>query len=167
MTAILAAIRNMVMRARVDRPGATPQLIALGGRAYPSVENRQPQGLYFNPPAGAVGVMVSPAGDPSAAMAVGVGGTTPDAPAAGEGGLHYLGTFKVFLAADGTVHLGQKDPTDFVALASKVDAALTAFETWAGTHVHAGVTPGGGASGPATPPAAHTPVGSVSVKCKT
>lgn len=37
------------------------------------------------------------------------------------GGLHYMGVWKVFLDADGTLHLGERDASDFVALASKVD----------------------------------------------
>lgn len=43
---------------------------------------------------------------------------------AGTGGLHLLGTWKVFLDSDGTVHLGERDADDFVALASKVDAEI-------------------------------------------
>jgi hypothetical protein len=44
-----------------------------------------------------------------------------DLTSAGTGGLHYLGAWKVFLDDDGSVHLGERDAADFVALASKVD----------------------------------------------
>lgn len=167
-----ATIRNLISRIAVNRPGAQPQVTGLGDRVYPDVENLQPQGLYFNPPAGAQGAMLSPAGDPSVALLVGVGGDVPVAPAAGEGGLHYLGTYKLFLAADGSVHVGQKDPTDFVALASKVDAQLTAFKT----AIAAGLTAvgvGAAANGPTGASAFNSslgpnplPVGSTSVRCK-
>lgn len=48
---------------------------------------------------------------------------------------------------------------EFVALADKVLQQLQALANWATTHAHAGVTPGGGASGP--PAAPPTPPASV------
>jgi phage gp45-like len=60
----------------------------------------------------------------------------------GEGGLYYAGTFKVFLKSDGSVYLGDKDATDFVALASKVMSELATIRTWANSHIHTSAAPG-------------------------
>lgn len=149
---LLHAVRNMIARARVDRPGGKPQLKWLGDRITPEVEVMHAQGVYFTAPAGAQGMLLAPAGDPSVAVAVGLSGETPDAPPAGEGGLHYLGTWKVYLDASGNVHLGQQVATDFVALATLVATQLTAIKTAFDAHVHTGVLTGGASSGPPAAP---------------
>ena len=59
----------------------------------------------------------------------------------GEGGLYYAGVFRVFLKADGTVLLGTKDATDFVALASKVLTELNDIRTKFDLHVHTSAAP--------------------------
>jgi phage gp45-like len=93
-----------------------------------------------------------------------------DLTAAGTGGLHYLGAWKVFLDDDGTVHLGERDAGDFVALASLVKAELDAikadfdaFKTTFDGHTHL-YSPGPSPSAPSAPPASpapapHTPGG--------
>lgn len=143
-------VRNLVTRVTVDRSGKYVQLKGLGDNVRPDVESFQPQGFYSRPPAGAVGVMVAPAGDGSAAVALGLHkrSALPTTPNDGECGLHYLGTWKVFVAADGSVHLGAKDPGDFVALASKVDAAISTLKTAIGAGFTA-VGVGVAANGPA------------------
>jgi hypothetical protein len=73
--------------------------------------------------------MLAPGGDPSVAMVIGLDGTRPAAPAEGEGGLHYLGTWKIFLAADRTTHVGRKDPDDWAAIASTVDSLFNQVNT--------------------------------------
>ncbi len=92
-----------------------------------------------------------------------------DLTSAGTGGLHYIGAWKVFLDDDGTVHLGTRDPGDFVALASLVKAELDAFkadfDAWKAkydvhTHMYSpGPSPSAPTAGPVgfTFPAAHTP----------
>lgn len=57
--------------------------------------------------------------------------------------------------------------TDFAAMASKVDTAISNLVTWANTHVHTGVTTGPGSSGtPGTPIAGQASVASGLVKLK-
>jgi len=169
----LNMIANVITRAvinRIDPDGAFAQIEGLSGHLSSEVEVFQPQGLWFKVPVAADALVLSPTADTGSAV-VGLAHDRNGLPgdilmSEGEGGLHYLGEWKVYLAADGTMHLGAKDPVDFVALASKVDAALTAITTWSGTHVHTGVTTGPGSSGPATPIAPHTPVGSTVLKAE-
>ncbi len=117
------AIRNVIARCKVNRTGIKPQLTWLGVRTTPDVEHMQPQGHHFIASEDAQGVLAAPAGDPSVAMALGLGGPVPDGDdAPGEGGLHYLGSWRVYLAADGTVHLGEKDPGDAATVESLVNA---------------------------------------------
>jgi hypothetical protein len=91
-----------------------------------------------------------------------------DLTAPGTGGLHYIGAWKVFLDDDGTVHLGERDAGDFVALASLVkaeldeikadiDALTSAFDTH--THMYSpGPSPSAPTAVPTTPgPTPHTP----------
>jgi len=172
-------IQNVVRLATVDQVGVAPQVRYYSGRAQSDTPSMEPQGVHFMVPAAAQGLLAAPNGDPSLSALICAQGKIPgDSIAAGEGGLHYLGSFKVFVASDGTLHLGSKDPGDFVALASKVLTELKAVETELGTlktalvaHTHAGVTTGTGVSG--TSPAfasftPHTPssVASSSVKVK-
>jgi hypothetical protein len=181
---LLVKIQNMIKRVIVDRPGTTPQLKHLGDGVLPNVEHLEPQGLHFIAVAGADGVVVCPSAQTSATVALGLSGPVPtDAIDPGEGGLHYMGTFKVFLAKDGTTHLGQKDPDDFVAKAqlvldelNQVKQDLTDFKSKFDGHVHPAITTATlGLSGPATVtvsatatpfPAPHSPasVGSTLVK---
>jgi phage gp45-like len=152
-------IENAITRAVVERADAAAEYLHRkwgGDRLSPGVENLEPQGLHCSPPAGASAVLLAPGGSRAGVVALGVGASTPtDALEAGEGGLHLLGTFKVFMATDGTLHLGKKDPDDYVALASKVDAAvsslrqdLTTLKTAIGTGLTA-VGVGAAANGPA------------------
>lgn len=174
---IFNAIANVITRGvidRIDPDGAFAQVEGLSGHVTPEVEVFQPQGVHFKAPTGADVVLVSPTGDTGNAVAFAAARDSlpEDSLGSGEGGLHYLGEFKVFIAADGTVHLGQKDPTDFVALASKVDAALSAIVTYINGHTHPVATTGtataqsGTASAPVSPLASQAPVGSVIVKAR-
>lgn len=55
----------------------------------------------------------------------------------GEGGLHFLGTYAVYLAADGKVHLGGGTAaSDFVALAALVKARLDHIQSIFDAHIH-------------------------------
>ena len=159
--ALRTKIQNLIVRAVVDRSSDTDrrgpaQVAHFGDRVIPDVEILQPQGLHFHVPAGADGLLVSPAGQMTNAVLVAPSGATPGGEGAepGEGGLHYLGAYKVFLKANGEVHLGQQVATNFVALANLVDARFAALVTHINAHVHTGVTTGGGSSGPPGAPLA-------------
>lgn len=130
------------------------------------VVHATPAGLYFRPVVGAEGYALQVGG--RAEHRVMIGATPTDAPAVdteGEGGLYLDGLFRVYLAADGTVHLGEQDAADFVALAQKVLDELTAIKTYIDAHVHAGVTTGSGSTGaPASPMPSPSSVAATKVK---
>ncbi len=151
--------------------GGFPKLsiVTIGARTIPDVEYLQPQGVYFLPPSDAEGVALAPSGQTSAALVVCASsrsGSPSESLQAGEGGLHLLGTYKVFLAADGKLSLGAKEPDDFAALASKVDAAIGALQAAYDSHTHTTACTAGGAAVPPTTMLAgpQPPVGSTSVK---
>lgn len=164
MREMLVKLQNLIARAKVDRPGEKPQLAWLGDRIAPEVENLLPQGFMSTAPAGAQGALLAPSGDTSVALAVGLQGDTPEAPDPGECGLHYLGEWKVFVAADGSVHLGEKDPSDFVALASLVDARFAQLQTAFDAHTHVVSTAPGTSAIPVPVIGSFAPVGSTAVK---
>jgi hypothetical protein len=148
------------------------QVAHYGGRITPDMEVLQPQGLHFHVPERADGIMVSPAGEMTNAVLLAPCGDTPGGEGAepGEGGLHYLGAYKVFLNAAGEVHLGQQVATNFVALANLVDARLSAIVSYINNHVHvvSNATPAGPgpvvAAAPAAPLAAQATVAATKVK---
>jgi hypothetical protein len=70
------------------------------------------------------------------------GAVPPGAIAAGEGGLHYLGAWRVFCRADGGLCLGDQVPADWAALASLVDARLAAIQAKFDAHTHDVATTG-------------------------
>ena len=172
------AIANVITRAivnRIDPDGAIAQVMGLGGHTTPEVEVFQPQGVHFKLASGAEGILAAPTGDAGNAVFIAANDRTAlpdDALLTGEGGLHLEGDWKVFLATDGTLHLSQKDPTDFVALASKVDAALALLQAAFDSHTHittatVGATPTPGVNAPtAAPVGPLAPVGSLLVKAQ-
>jgi len=138
-------VQNLVLRAVVDRPGARYQVLHIGGRIHPDVEWFQGQGVYFAAGVGAEGILVCPSATSENAVLLAVGDRAALPPhiglAAGEGGLHYQGTFKVFLDHNGKVQLGGGNTVghaaaDFVALAAKVDAAIANIRTYINAHTH-------------------------------
>ena len=143
-------LNSIVSLAVVDRRAAdgTHQVLFAADRVSSGVEHLEPQGLHFAVPADAQGALLSPSGNKAASVLVGAGGSVPSgALGAGEGGLHYLGEWRVFLAADGTLALSAKAPSDWVARASLVDARLSAIQSAFDAHGHGG----NGASPPASP----------------
>lgn len=144
------AMANALTRCLINRSdpdGFGVQVTWVSGRTTPDVENFQPQGLHFRLPAKSEGIAAAPSGIADNAVVVGASKRSAlpdDALLEGEGGLHYLGEYKVFLKADGSLALGSKDPTDFIALASLVDDAIQNLIL----AIQAGFTAGGGA-GPA------------------
>lgn len=152
-------LANLITRAFVDRPGKRYQVSGVGENSRPDVQHMEPQGLHFRAPSGAEGLAVCPGGVPENVVLLNAQGTLPTATLApGEGGLHFLGTFAVYLDADGKVHLGGgTSAADFVALAAKVDTALANIVTYINAHTHittatvgAGPTPG--VNSPPAPP---------------
>lgn len=126
----MARVQGIVKRAVVDLVGERPQLLHSGDGVLPDVEYLQPQGLHFRAPVGADGVVLSVGAQTSNSVAVNLSGPTPTGDIKpGEGGLHYLGAWRVFLAEDGTVSFGDQVSADFVALASLVDAELGKIKT--------------------------------------
>jgi phage gp45-like len=154
---VKVAMANSITRCLINRSGADGfdvQMTWLSGRTTPDVENFQPQGVHFRVPAKSEAVAVSPGGIADNVVVVGASNRKAlpeDELGEGEGGLHYLGEYKVFLAEDGTVSLGAKDASDYVALASLVDGQISALKadiTALKAAIVAGFTAGG-----ASPPA--------------
>lgn len=168
MRNILVRLQNLITRVRVDRPGGKPQVAGRGDAVYSDREVFEPQGVHFVAAADAQGVQLSPDGQTSAGIVVGLGGQKPADGSPGEGGLHLLGTYKIYLALDGKLHLGAKDPGDFVALASKVDAAIATLSAATAAGFGAVTAPGGGPAALAAfnaGAASVLPSGSTEVKC--
>jgi hypothetical protein len=94
------------------------------GDADADLDVYEPVGVHFKPSADEdmLAFEVGGTSDNRVVMGASQRGHRPqDLTDDGTGGLHYVGTWKVFLDSDGTVHLGERDAGDFVALASKVD----------------------------------------------
>lgn len=176
-------ILTLITRVRVDRSDDSSkvpqvQITRFGKAAVHDV--MQPQGLYFRAPPEAEGVLLSAGGAASNAVLVSAqdratwpaGGGIED----GEGGLHYLGAWKVFVDKDGNLNLGtkvgaskisrdDKIQTELKALQSKLDALTTKHNT----HVHASSCTAGGSpvqatTSQATAPAAVGATASANVK---
>lgn len=140
-------IKGLFLRGRINRPasGATlPQASWFGGaRVTPDVDHLQGPGIYFVAQKGAHVLGICPSADPAVAVILGGDGPRPateetaENPSAGEGGLHYLGAWKVFLRQDGKLCLGAQVPTDAVALASKVQQSLLEIKDAFDHHTHA------------------------------
>lgn len=177
---MITEINNLLHRVRVSRAGFKPLVEWLSGRATPDVEVFEPQGVHFQAPADAQGIMACPMAAPENGVLLGLGGDKPpegEGLSDGEGGLHYLGTWKLFLQADGNVVVGGgSGEGDYLAFASlvlselqSVKSDLDALKTLLTTHAHTGVTTGGGTSG--TSPAfaswtPHTPASVATTKAK-
>lgn len=103
------------------------------------VEHVQPFGLSFRPDVETECIIATLNSDPGNCVAFGVtdranrpkGLTEP-----GTGGLYYKGEYKVFIDANGVVHLGAKEGEDFVALANKVLDELEKIREQFNKHTH-------------------------------
>jgi hypothetical protein len=153
MRELWAALRGLIVDTVIEsRDALTDRVKATwaGRRITPNVEPLFPQGVWFGVPGDARGVLFSPLGDPSRAKAL-VQGTGPSnvTPAVdGEGGLHYLGAWRVWVA-DGVVILGggPDDASELLVRADRLQTELDAIKTYLDAHVHTGVTTGPGSSG--------------------
>lgn len=122
----MSIIGNLIRWITVDRPGPVLQIRHFGDGVVARVENLQPQGHHFSPPRGAQGIALAPGAVSSDLVTVAVQGVVPTQDLApGEGGLHLLGEYKVFLRTDGVLVLGEG--SDAAARASLVDARLSAL----------------------------------------
>lgn len=142
---LAAKLRGIVGRAVITAvdDAAKAQLLTLKERddeeEFDQIEHAQPFGLSFRPSVGAEVILVSPDGESANQVAICAQDRTKRPAvdvAEGEGGLYLEGVYRVFLAADGTVHLGEQEGADFVALAAKVDAELSALKTAYDMHTH-------------------------------
>lgn len=134
---VMTKLATLISRVVVDRSsdkGVVPpvQIRRYGSRAS-VVEAFQPQGLYFRAPIGAEGIMFTPGGVTSNAVLLSAvdrenwpaGGEIADA----TGGLHYAGAWKVFLDADGLVHLGAQTGDAFIARDDHLQTELDRVKT--------------------------------------
>ncbi|MEM7608184.1 MAG: phage baseplate assembly protein [Myxococcota bacterium] len=115
-------------------------------------EHCQPFGVSFRPAVGAEGIALSVGGEAAYQLVLGVQDREKrpaESVEEGEGGLYLDGLYRVFIAADGVVHLGEQTASDFVALAAKVLTELQNIKTWFDTHTHP--TSMGPTSPPTTP----------------
>lgn len=145
-----AQILAMITRVQVDKSAdgskvPEVQIVRYGKASV--VEQFQPQGLYFRAPPSAEGLLLNAGGSSSSAVLLDAqdrdtwpaGGNIED----GTGGLHYLGDWKVFLDADGVLHLGTKTGESLISrddkiqeelarVKSELDAIKSAFDA----HIH-------------------------------
>lgn len=124
-----------------------------------------PQGVAFRIPVDAEVLVVHPMADADQPSVIGTdqrgkrptakpgGGEVPE----GAGGLHFLGTWGVYLGDDGKTYLGGAEPADdFVALAQKVLTELNDIRQKFDAHIHVttatvGATPTAGVIAPPSP----------------
>lgn len=104
-----------------------------------------PQGVSFRTPVDAEVMVIHPMGDPDQPSCIGTdqrGARPTEKPGGGEvpegaGGLHFLGSWRVYLSDDGVVYLGGAESSDeFVALATKVLNELNDIRTKFDAHIH-------------------------------
>lgn len=160
---MMRKLQSLISRAVVDSGNALYKVLWQDERVSANVEYSEPQGVHFRLPADALGLLLSPGADKSASVLVAAQGRVPtDATEPGEGGLHYLGAFKLFLAADGTIAIGAFSPSMWGAIGDLVDARLAAIVGAHNTHTHP--APGGATSAPTTPMASQASVKSTKVR---
>ena len=155
MRELWAALRGLIVDTVIESWDASAGRVKAawaGRRITPNVEPVFPQGVYFGVPAGARGVLFAPLGDPSRAKALAQGTIPSTSVEGGEGGLHYLSAWRVWVDADGVILAA--DPADtsyFLVRADRLQTELTAIKTYIDAHTHSGVVTGGGTSGPPAP----------------
>jgi phage gp45-like len=124
-------------------------------------------GFSANPPIGSDVIVTETDGDSAQGVALSVQNRDhrPKGLATGDVCLHGLNGLVQLLLTGGLLHLGSQNPSDFVALASKVLTELNALVTWANTHVHTSAAPGSPTTAPTIPKSAPSSVASTVVKC--
>lgn len=88
----------------------TVQVDGLAGQTDDTVERLQGYGISFNPPEGSEGLALSPGGERKAMIVLLLEDREqrPTGANPGEGGLYYMGAWKVFLKDDGTLRIGSE-----------------------------------------------------------
>ncbi|MFW6086393.1 MAG: phage baseplate assembly protein domain-containing protein [Myxococcota bacterium] len=125
---LAARIGSMVKRAILERINDSEgvqllQVSLLGDEVQDRCEHLQPYGLSFHPPRKSEAVALAVQGDGSHRVILGVSSRKhrPRDVEEGEGGLYYLGEWKVFLDKNGHVHLGAQEGAAKLARADRVD----------------------------------------------
>jgi phage gp45-like len=124
------------------------QLTILEGETVPDVEHLQPYGLSFGVPAGAEALALAIGGSRSHTVAI-CAAHPDERPRNAEprtGGLYTKGEWRLFVDAQGVVHVGAEMAADFIALDGLVRAAI---ESAIKGHVHSSAAPGS-PTGPGT-----------------
>lgn len=128
------------------------------------VEHFQAYGMSFKPPVGAEGIALAVGGFKSHTVAFCL--QHPDKRPKGltdeeTGGLYTKGVFRLFIDADGLLHIGPDALTHiaeaFIARADKTDAVVAKLQQAFDIHVHA--TAGTGTPSPPTLPPGPPPIG--------
>lgn len=138
MAPTIRRVNGMVKRGVVRRvtDGARQQLLQLSlgvDEVADEVEHLQPFGLSFVPPAGAEVAALAVGGNADYILALGATSRAhrPTGANEGEGGLHTLDGWKVFLDDEGNVFIGgdAAGATVKIARADRVEAELAAIRT--------------------------------------
>jgi phage baseplate assembly protein V len=173
---VVNAIRMAIVR-RVDDSKQIQELQteALEDEVDDAVPHYQPLGLSFRPEADAEAILFSVGSDVAnrIALAVQARGARPTDAEEGCGGMFRPldGTWAIYVAADGTLHLAERDAGDWVALASLVLAELNDIREKFDAHIHTTTATVGASATPgviAPPSPAMGPASSVAsenVKC--
>lgn len=171
MGRVVNAIRTAIVQ-RIDDSKRVQELQteALEDEVDDAVPHYQPLGVSFRPAVGAEVLLVSVGSDVAnrIALAAQARGQRPTDAAEGAGGMYSPvdGEWKLYLAEDGTLHLGEKDASDYVALASRVDAEINRIWTTLTTWTVAPTDGGAALQAKAVVDSALVqPVGSENVKC--
>lgn len=133
---ILARLDGMVARAVISRVNDALktqrlQLTVLDDDdVADNVEHMQPYGVSFTPPEGAecIALAVAGARDHTIAICANAPGKRPTGGAAKTGGLYTEGQWRVFIDADGVVHVGAEAGESEIARADYVDARVSAIQ---------------------------------------
>jgi phage baseplate assembly protein V len=129
-----------------------------------STEHFQPYGVSFMPAAGSEAIVLAVGGNPANRVAICIQHPEkrPKGAPAGTGGLYTEGEYRLFIDADGIVHVGPDAVTHlaaaFIARADLADARIATLQTAFDLHVHA--TAG---TGTPSPPTLAAPVPGVTV----
>lgn len=114
------------------------QVTLLADEVVDDVEHMQPYGLSFTPAVGSEVLALAVGGSRTHTIAVCI--QNPDERPTNvppqTGGLYTKREWRVYIDAGGIVHLGAREGTDYVALASKVLAELNEIRAKFDAHVH-------------------------------
>lgn len=176
-----ARVDSMVSKAVISRVNEALsvqrlQVTLVADEVVDDVDNVQGYGVSFNPPSGSEAIVLNVGGMASHPVAICAyhPDQRPTDADTGCGGLYTASEWRVYIDADGVVHLGAKAGASPVARADKVDDEISKLKTDIDNLKNAlsniqGTAPAGTAGGPVvfTPwttslPTAHTPASTAS-----